>query len=121
VTRLWPKKSDAELDKSLQGRPNFAVHTPKTLIASALWGYGEDALAERALAMSEEERVKIDKISAWYEMPDYSLPMTGQQITHNHVAAFAAIILFEGQVRPLARTRRRPGKDRPAIFDQTLA
>jgi hypothetical protein len=74
----------------LEGRPQFTVHTPKALIASALWDYGEDALADRALGMSEEERIKIDKISAWYEMPDYPLPMTGQRITHNHIAAFAA-------------------------------
>ena len=106
----------AELKKLLQGRPDFTVHTPRHLIASALWDYGEDALAARALAMSEDERVKIDKISAWYEKPDYPLPMSGQRITHNHVAAFAAITLFEGHVRPLARTRRRPAKDRPAIF-----
>lgn len=39
--------------------------------------YGEDVLAERSLRMAEEERVKIDKISAWYELPDYPLPMTG--------------------------------------------
>lgn len=111
-------RAQAELEKLLQGRPNFTVHTPKGLVASALWDYGEDALAERALAMSEEQRVKIDKISAWYEQPDYLLPMTGQRITHNHVAAFAAITFFEGQVRPLARTRRRPAKDRPAKFER---
>lgn len=56
-------QADAELKKLLQGRPNFTVHTRKGLIASALWDYGEDALAERALAMSEAQRVKIDKIS----------------------------------------------------------
>jgi hypothetical protein len=90
---------------------------PPRLIASALWDYGEDALAHRALRMSEEESGQIDRISAWYEMPDYPLPMTGQRITHSHVAAFAAITLFEGAIRPLARTQRRPAKNRPAEFD----
>jgi hypothetical protein len=66
----------------------FRVHTPKRLIARALWEYGEDELARRALGMSEDERLQIDKISAWYEMPDYPLPMSGQRITHHHVAAF---------------------------------
>ena len=113
---LSRRQARAELKKLLQGRPDFAVHMPRQLIASALWDYGEEALAERALGMSEDERAKIDKIAAWYEKPDYPLPMTGQRITHNHVAAFAAITLFEGQVRPLARTRRRPAKDRPAII-----
>ncbi|MEQ7010136.1 hypothetical protein ABN028_28550 [Actinopolymorpha sp. B17G11] len=105
------------LSELLKARPRFSVHMPKRLIASALWDYGEDALAQRALGMSEEERLQIDRICAWYEMPDYPLPMTGQRITHNHVAAFAAITYFEGAVRPLARSRRRPAKDRPADFD----
>lgn len=64
----------------LKPRPRFTVHTPPRLIAFALWDYGEDALAHRALRMSEEESGQIDRISAWYEMPDYPLPMTGQRI-----------------------------------------
>jgi hypothetical protein len=104
------------LAELLKPRPRFSVHTPKRLIASALWDYGEDVLAQRALGMSEEERLQVDMISGWYEMPDYPLPMTGQRITHNHVAAFAAVTLFEGAVRPLARTRRRPAKDRPGVY-----
>lgn len=101
------------LGESLKPRPRFSVQTPKQSIAAALWDYGEDALAQRALEMSEAERLQIDTISAWYENPDYPLPMVGQRITHNHVAAFAAVTLFEGAVRPLARTRRRPAKGRP--------
>jgi hypothetical protein len=98
----------------LNPRPRFTVHPPKQVIATALSDYGEDSLAQRALGMSEEERSQIDRISAWYEMPDYPLPMTGQRITHGHVAAFATITLFEGAIRPLARTRRRPSKDQLA-------
>lgn len=113
---LGSRRARAELNRLLQGRPNFTVHTSKQLIASALWDYGEDALAERALAMAEEDRIQICNIEAWYESPDYPLPMTGQRITHNHVAAFAAITFFEGEVRPLARTRRRPERNRPEIF-----
>ena len=110
-------KSDAELQRLLQGRPQFTVHTSRQLIASALWDYGEDDLAQRAIRMTEDDRLSLCNIEAWYESPDYPLPMTGQRITHNHVAAFAAITFFEGKVRPLAQTRRRPQKDRPAIFD----
>lgn len=109
--------ADAELKRLLQGRPNFTVHTSRHLIASALWDYGEDELAQRAFAMTEDERLSICKIEARYESPDYPLPMTGQRITHNHVAAFAAVTYFEGELRPLAQTRRRPQKDRPAIFE----
>ncbi|KRB74002.1 hypothetical protein ASE01_18580 [Nocardioides sp. Root190] len=102
------------LRKLLRPRPRFSAHIPKQLVASALWDYGEDALAERARTMSEKERLQVETIAAWYEIPEYPLPMAGQRITHNHVAAFSAITLFEGSVRPLARTRRRPAKDRPA-------
>jgi hypothetical protein len=94
------------------------VECSKGVIASALWDYGEDALAERALGMSEDERTKINKIQALYDDPNYPLPMTGQRITNNHVAAFAAITLFEGAVRPLARTRRRPAKNRPPAIEE---
>lgn len=106
------------LRELLKPRPQFAVRMPTRVIASALWDYGEDALAQRALSMTEEERSQVERISAWYQTPDYPLPLTGQRITHNHVAAFAAITLFEGTVRPLARTRRRPSRGRPAEFDK---
>jgi hypothetical protein len=107
----------AELKRLLRGRPNFKVHTSKTQVAAALWDYGEDSLAERAIAMSDDELASIENISAWYEDPAYPLPMTGQQITHSHVNAFAAITLFEGRLRPLGRTRRRPQRDRPAAYE----
>lgn len=107
-----------ELRKLLRARPNFTVQVSKHLVASALWDYGEDDLAERAVEMTDGELTDIQNISAWYEDPDYPLPMTGQRITHNHVSAFAAITLFEGRVRPLARTRRRPQRDRPPIYSE---
>ena len=111
------RQQDSELQRLLRGRPNFTVHTPRHLIASALWDYGEDDLAQRALEMTEDDRLNICRIEAWYESPEYPLPMTGQRITHNHVAAFAAVTFFEGAVRPLAQTRRRPRKDRPAFYE----
>lgn len=111
---LWAdRKAKAELARLLKGRPNFQVHLSASQVAASLWDYGEDALAERALVMSPGELVDIQAIAACYEEPDYPLPLTGQRITHNHVCAFAAVTLFEGRVRPLARSRRRPEKDRP--------
>lgn len=107
----------AELKKLLRGKSNFKVRTSKTQVAAALWDYGEDELAARAIKMSDEELARIEHISAWYEDPHYPLPMSGQRITHNHVNAFAAITLFEGRVRPLERTRRRPQRDRPPAYD----
>jgi hypothetical protein len=107
----------AELKKLLRGKSNFKVLTSKSQVAAALWDYGEDALAARAIGMTDDELDSIENISAWYEDPDYPLPMTGQRITHNHVSAFAAITLFEGRARPLERTRRRPQRDRPSAYD----
>jgi hypothetical protein len=66
--------------------------------------------------MSDADLAGVQAIAAWYEDPDYPLPMSGQRITHNHVTAFAAVTFFEGRVRPLQRTRRRPEKDRPAEY-----
>jgi hypothetical protein len=93
------------------------VHTSKSQVAAALWDYGEDELAARAMGVTDAELASVENISAWYEDPEYPLPMSGQRITHNHVNAFAAATLFEGRVRPLAQTRRRPERNRPAIYD----
>lgn len=101
------------LAELLQPVPRFAVHVSKMLIAQALWDYGEDELWGRALQMTDADHIKIERICAWYEAADYPLPLVGQRITHHHVNALAAITLFEGRVRPLARTRRRPEKGRP--------
>ncbi|WP_248581759.1 hypothetical protein [Nocardioides sp. InS609-2] len=111
---LWAdRKAKAELARLLKGRPNFHVRFSESQVAASLWDYGEDRVAERALVMSPGELADIQAIAASYEEPDYPLPLTGQRITHNHVCAFAAISYFEGRVRPLTRTRRRPEKDRP--------
>ena len=106
-----------ELKKLLRGKPNVQVHTSKSQVAAALWDYGEDELAVRAIDMTDSELHDIENISAWYEDASYPLPMSGQRITHNHVHAFAAITRFEGAVRPLAQTRRRPQRNRPAAFE----
>jgi hypothetical protein len=117
MTPLPRRKPHADLNELLQARPNFRVSLSKSQVAASLWDYGEDALAARALGMSDTELSSIQRIDAWYEDPNYPLPVSGQKITHNHVTAFAAVTLFEGEVRDLARSRRRPQKDRPAAFD----
>ena len=117
MTLLARKAARAELKKLLRGKPQLKVRTLKSQVAAALWDYGEDELAARAIDMTDAELTSIENISAWYEDPAYPLPMSGQRITHNHVNALAAITLFEGRVRPLARTRRRPQRDRPDAFE----
>lgn len=105
-----------ELRRLLQGRPNVYMAFSPQQLAASLWDYAEDELAERALTVSQAELQGIQNIAVHYELPDYPLPMTEQIITHNHVMAFAAVTFFEGEVRALQRTRRRPQKDRPARF-----
>lgn len=100
----------------MRGRLGFQVHVAKSQVAASLWDYGEDDLAIRALTMSDKDLKRVQAIAAWYEAPDYPLPVEGQRVTHNHVTALAAITFYEGEVRPLARTRRRPQKDRPSAF-----
>jgi hypothetical protein len=100
----------------MKGRPNFHVHFSRSAVAASLWDYGEDALADRALVMSDDDLRCIQAIAANFEDPAYPLPVAGQRITHNHVNALAAITYFEKDVRPLARTRRRPERTRPSRF-----
>lgn len=107
----------AELRRLLRGRPSFTVRTSTSQVAAALWDYGEDELAARAIGMTDADLASIEKIAAWYEDPAYPLPVSGQRITHNHVNALAAITYFEGRLRPLARTRRRPQRGRPTAFE----
>ena len=101
---------------AMEGRGNFRVRSSRSTIAACLWDCGEDELADRALTMTPREHAAIQCIEAAYEDPDYPLPVVGQRITHRHVAAFAAIAYFEGSLRPLARSRRRPEKSRPERF-----
>jgi len=100
----------------MKGRPNFQVRSSPSLVAACLWDCGEDALADRALAMTADDLAAIQRIEAVYEDPSYALPVEGQRITHRHVSALAAVAYFEGSLRPLARARRRPEKLRPARF-----
>lgn len=108
---------DDDVREAMKGRSNFTVNAPITLIAACLWDCGEDELADRALAMSPDDHAAILRIAAVYEDSRYPLPVEGQNITHRHVNALAAIAYFEGRLRPLARNRSRPRSARPARFD----
>ncbi|UIN30320.1 hypothetical protein [Microbacterium binotii] len=105
-----------DVREAMKGVANFQVSAPITLIAGCLWDFGEDELAERALAMSADDHAAILRIAAVYENPRHPLPVVGRNITHGHVNALAAIAYFEGALRPLAQNRRRPQKNRPDRF-----
>ena len=109
-----------DVAEAMKGVERFRVQASRHVIASHLWDYGEDELAERSLVMTEDEHDAVMRISAVYENPDYPLPVEGVRISHGHVDALAAIAYFEGSLRPLNRSRRRPERDRPARFDPSL-
>src|SRR5262245_55735649 len=117
---MWRKgRATHELQALMSPVPRFNVYFSKSQTAAALWDYGEDALADRALEIGDEDLTRIQNIAVHFEDPSYPLPVEGQRITHNHVTALAALAFFEGKVRPLSRNRRRPEKDRPERFDPT--
>lgn len=103
-----------DVRRAVEGRPGFRVFTSRGNVAAALWDFGEDDLAERAARMADDELAAIERISAVYEDPGLPLPVISKRITHDHVAALAAVAYFEGRLRPLARDRRRPARHRPA-------
>jgi hypothetical protein len=62
---LFAGRADrAELKRLLRGKPNFRVHTSKSQVAAALWDYGEDELAARAMGMTDAELASIENIFA---------------------------------------------------------
>ena len=116
--RLWQRKT--ERDRLLEGRPRFHVVLSRSQVAAALWDYAEDGLAATAISMSCEDLAGICRISARLEDPTYPVPLEGQNVSHNHVHAFAAIAYFEGALRPLQQSRRRPTKLRPEAYKPLL-
>lgn len=119
MLRRKPKgRWSPDVVKAMKGRDRFNVHVTPHGIASELWSFGEDELAERALIMTDDEHDAVMRICAVYENRDYPLPVEGVRISYGHVNAFATIAYFEGTLRPLNRSRRRPQKDLPAHFNE---
>ncbi len=113
---LARRAARVELKKLLRGTPNVKVYTSKSVVAAALWDYGEDELADRAIAMTDAELLSVENMSAWFEDPSYPLPMTGQRITHDRVNAFAASPV-RGKCAAAPRTRRRAQRGRPTRYE----
>jgi len=81
--------------------------------AARLWDYAEDGLVDRALALADSELREVWSIAGRYWGASYPLPIHGQRVVLGHVTALAVITYLEGELRPLARERRRSQKDRP--------
>ena len=67
--RSWQAR--VELRRLMRGRPQFQVRFAKSQVAASLWDYGEDDLADHALAMSDKDLTRVQAIAAWYEDPAY--------------------------------------------------
>ncbi len=100
---------------------NFFVVFSRGMTAMCLWEFGEDAWVKPALAMTDGDLTKIQKLAAKYQDPYFALPDPGQAISTGHVIAHAAVTHFEGQLRPLARGRRRPTSQRPTYLLDALS
>jgi hypothetical protein len=91
-------------------------------LAETLWEYGEGALAERALSLSDEELYEVQVIAAWHHVNDPE-PDEGPRLSLARIVARAGIEFLEGQSRDTTRRRRRtrPREQRfTAAFDRSL-
>ncbi len=95
--------------KDYFGRPvpeNLHITFSRGLLAECLWEYGEKALAERALALSNEALYEVQVIAVWHHDNDPE-PEQGPRLSNARVMARAAIEFLEGRPRDTARRRRR--------------
>jgi hypothetical protein len=88
------------------------VSVDRWTLAEELWSSGEDELHLAALDLSDEDMVRVWRLAGRLYMDDVARS-AGQ------AAALAAVSVLEGRRRPLARKRRRPGRDR-LHFPQTI-
>lgn len=82
---------DRDVRRAMRGVLGVQVHFSRHTAAQGLWDYGEDALAERALTLTDKELAAVQRIAAVYEDTAYPLPVQGTRITHRHVNALAVV------------------------------
>ena len=76
------------------------IRTTRELLARDLWSYGEDALAERAMTLSDSEMKTIGEVSARILYAS-STGLIAKALV------MGAIEVLEGAAREPARRRRR--------------
>jgi hypothetical protein len=100
------------LVSALAGRPGATIVTiDRWSLAEELWSFGEDGLYLAPLQMPDDEMVRLWVLAG-------KLYWRGEAWSAGEAAALAAVTIIEDQPRPLARTRRRPQRQRPR-FPQT--
>jgi hypothetical protein len=88
------------------------VEVDRWTLAEELWSFGEDALCQAPLEMSDEDMVRL-----WVRAGE--LYLRDEARSAGEAAALAAVSVIEGKRRPLARKRRRP-RAQLERFEQTL-
>ena len=83
------------------------IWTERTALAEELWRYGEDDLWKKPLTASKPTMDAIGEKAM-------NNPAEGSTLIAKALA-LAAVEVFEGGPRPLARERRRPGSEFPGL------
>ncbi|MCW2756028.1 MAG: hypothetical protein JWQ32_3439 [Marmoricola sp.] len=83
----------------MKGVPRFQIQTSVTHVASDPGACGEDSPADRAPAMTSDDRKAIQRIAAVYWDDSYPLPVESQRTNLRQVAS-PAIAYFERSLRP---------------------
>ena len=87
------------------------IETDRWTLAEELWSFGEDSLYPLALRLSDENMVRLWLLAG-------GLLVKERARSSGEATALAAVVVIEGNQRPLARRRRRPQANR-LRFEQT--
>ena len=87
------------------------IETDRWTLAEELWSFGEDSLYPVALGLSDEDMVRLWLLAG-------GLLVKERARSSGEATALAAVVVIEGNQRPLARKRRRPQPNR-LRFEQT--
>ena len=102
---MWPRKRTGdEIGRRVSS--NFRISFRRDTLAEALWEYGEDALAEAALRLGEEDLRRVRRLAALRYENDPE-PAGGPKLTNARIMALAMIEDAEGTARDTKRIRRR--------------
>jgi hypothetical protein len=89
---------------------NVDLFTTREDLAVDLWSYGEDALWKRPLTASTGRMRRISE-RALDHLLNGPKKAYGDSMYISKAVALAAVEVFEGEARQLARERRRPAKE----------
>lgn len=85
---------------------NLRISFRRDVLAEALWEYGEEELAKRALALSENDLHEVQLLAVWHHENDPD-PTEGPKLTGARIMSRAMIQYVERSGRDTKRTRRR--------------